>query len=90
MYIVENDSLFIHADTLVVTGEEKNRILRGYYDVRIFKSNIRGKSDSIYFEENTGNIELIKKPLNNKEVQIFSEEDIFRDFDINEILKGFL
>ena len=63
MYIVENDSLFIHADTLVVTGEEKNRILRGYYDVRIFKSNIRGKSDSIYFEENTGNIELIKKPL---------------------------
>ena len=75
MYIVENDSLFIHADTLVVTGEEKNRILRGYYDVRIFKSNIRGKSDSIYFEENTGNIELIKKPLNNKEVQIFSEEE---------------
>ena len=30
MYIVENDSLFIHADTLVVTGEEKNRILIGF------------------------------------------------------------
>ena len=75
VYLIENDSLFIHADTLVVTGEEKNRILRGYYDVRIFKSNIRGKSDSIYFEENTGNIELIKKPLDRKELQIFTEED---------------
>ena len=75
MYVIENDSLFIHADTLVVTGEEKNRILRGYYDVRIFKSNIRGKSDSIYFEENTGNIELIKKPLARKELQVFREED---------------
>lgn len=75
MYVIENDSLFIHADTLVITGEEKKRILRGYYDVRIFKSNIRGKSDSIYFEENTGNIELIKKPLDRKELQIFTEED---------------
>ena len=75
MNIIDNDSLFIHADTLIITGEEKKRILRGYYDARIFKSNIRGKSDSIYFEESTGNIELMKKPLNKKEIQVFTEEE---------------
>ena len=44
--IVDQDSLFIHADTLIATGPLEKRILRGYYDVRIFKSDLRGKSDS--------------------------------------------
>ena len=32
--IVDNDSLFIHADTLVATGPKERRILRAYYGVK--------------------------------------------------------
>ena len=73
--IIENDSLFIHADTLVATGPQDNRILRGYYDVRFFKKDVKGRSDSLFLNQQTGDIELIKKPLTNKEIQLFTEED---------------
>ncbi|MDC3051428.1 OstA-like protein [Bacteroidota bacterium] len=70
--IIENDSLYIHADTLIGTGPTKQRILRGYYGVKILKSDIRGISDSIYFDESKGKIELHKKPLSKKQTQILS------------------
>src|SRR6056300_1781178 len=74
--IVDNDSLFIHADTLVATGPEDKRILRGYYDVRILKSDIRGRSDSIYLDESIGLTKLLKKPLTKQEEQVFTEKDL--------------
>ena len=74
--IVEKDSLFIHADTLVATGPEEKRILRAYYDVRILKSDIRGRSDSLYLDEPIGLTKLLKIPLTKQEVQIFTEEDL--------------
>jgi hypothetical protein len=73
--IIENDSLFIHADTLIATGPDTARILRGFYDVRILKSDIRGRSDSLHFNETTGRIKLLKKPLSKKKQQIFTEKD---------------
>ena len=73
--IVDNDSLFIHADTLVATGPEDKRILRGYYDVRILKSDIRGRSDSIYLDESIGLTKLLNKPLTKKQEQVFTEAD---------------
>lgn len=71
--IVDQDSLYIHADTLVATGPSEKRILRGYYDVRIFKSDLRGKSDSIHLNQKSGLIKMLKLPLTRKENQIFSE-----------------
>lgn len=71
--IIDQDSLYIHADTLVATGPSEKRILRGYYDVRIFKSDLRGKSDSIHLNQKTGLIKMLKLPLTRKENQIFSE-----------------
>lgn len=73
--IVDQDSLFIHADTLVATGPEEKRILRGYYDVRILKSDIRGRSDSIYLDESIGLTKLLNKPLTKKQEQVFTEAD---------------
>ncbi len=73
--IIENDSLFIHADTLIATGPDTARILRGFYDVRILKSDIRGRSDSLHFNETTGRSKLLKKPLTKKEHQSFTEKD---------------
>ena len=60
IHIVESDSLYIHADTLIGTGPSDRRILRGYYGVKILKSDIKGISDSIYFDESSGKIELHK------------------------------
>ena len=71
--IVDQDSLYIHADTLVATGPSEKRILRGYYDVRIFKSDLRGKSDSIHLNQKSGLIKMLKLPLTRKENQILSE-----------------
>jgi len=73
--IIENDSLFIHADTLVATGPEERRILRAYYDVRILKSDLRGISDSLYLDESIGLTKLLTKPLSNQQEQIFTEAD---------------
>ena len=70
--IIENDSLYIHADTLIGTGPPDKRILRGYYGVKILKSDIRGISDSIYFDESKGKIDLHKNPLSKKQIQILS------------------
>ena len=71
--IVDNDSLFIHADTLIATGPQDKKILRGYYDVRIFKSDLRGKSDSLHLNQSSGLIKMLKLPLSRKENQIFTE-----------------
>jgi lipopolysaccharide export system protein LptA len=70
--IIDQDSLFIHADTLIATGPSEKKILRGYYDVRIFKKDLRGKSDSLHLDQSTGLIKLLKLPLTRKEVQILT------------------
>ena len=70
--IIDQDSLFIHADTLIATGPTEKKILRGYYDVRIFKKDLRGKSDSLHLDQSTGLIKLLKLPLTRKENQILT------------------
>ena len=70
--IIDQDSLYIHADTLIATGPTEKKILRGYYDVRIFKTDLRGKSDSLHLDQSTGLIKLLKLPLSRKENQILT------------------
>lgn len=59
----ENDSIFIHSDTIMVTGKPDKRLLRGFYDVRIYKTDMSGKSDSISVDQTTGLTKLIGKPI---------------------------
>lgn len=59
----DQDSVYVHSDTLMVTGEPENRIIRGFYDVRLFKSNLSGKSDSIHIRENTGITKMLGTPV---------------------------
>ena len=70
--IIDQDSLYIHADTLIATGPTEKKILRGYYDVRIFKTDLRGRSDSLHLDQSTGLIKLLKLPLSRKENQILT------------------
>jgi len=55
----ENDSIFVHSDTLMVTGKPDKRITRAYYNAKIYKSNLSGKSDSIHMQHSTGLTQLI-------------------------------
>ncbi len=55
----ENDSIFIHSDTLMITGPPENRIVRGYYGAKMYKSDLSGKADSIHMNQKTGLTQLI-------------------------------
>jgi lipopolysaccharide export system protein LptA len=57
--VQEKDSVYIHADTLMLTGREDNRITRAYYNVRLYKSDLAGKSDSIHVNHKTGLTQMI-------------------------------
>lgn len=59
----QNDTIFIHSDTLMVTGVPNKRLLRGFYDTRIFKTDISGKCDSISVDQTTGFTKMIHNPI---------------------------
>ncbi|MDD7913852.1 OstA-like protein [Polaribacter ponticola] len=61
--IIEKDSMFIHGDTLLVTGKPKKRIIRNYHNVKIFKSDLQGKCDSIHTDQQTGLTRMYRNPV---------------------------
>ncbi|QNM87058.1 hypothetical protein H9W90_04845 [Polaribacter pectinis] len=61
--IVDKDSTFIHGDTLLVTGKPDKRIVRTYHNVKIFKSDLQGKCDSIHTDQSTGLTRMFRKPV---------------------------
>ncbi|WP_299061052.1 OstA-like protein [uncultured Polaribacter sp.] len=61
--IVDNDSTFIHGDTILVTGKPDERIVRTFHHVKIFKSDLQGKCDSIHTNKATGITKMFKNPV---------------------------
>ena len=61
--IVDKDSTFIHGDTILVTGKPEKRIVRTYHNVKIFKSDLQGKCDSIHTDQSTGLTKMFRKPV---------------------------
>tara|TARA_R110002049_G_scaffold38978_2_gene120370 strand:+ start:26435 stop:28342 length:1908 start_codon:yes stop_codon:yes gene_type:complete len=57
--VQEKDSIYIHADTLLVTGKPDHRITRAYRNMRLFKSDMSAKADSVHANEATGLTQLI-------------------------------
>ncbi len=57
--VQENDSIYIHSDTLMVTGIPENRITRAYYNAKWYKSDLSGKADSIHVDHKIGLTQLI-------------------------------
>ena len=60
---IENDSLFIHGDTLRLTGTSENRIIKAFKNVRIFKSDMQGVCDSLVFKQADKTTDLFHKPV---------------------------
>ena len=63
----ENDSIYIHSDTLMITGPPEARIIRGFYNAKMYKSDLSGKADSIHINQKTGLTQLINFYNNNDE-----------------------
>lgn len=61
--MVEQDSLYIHGDTLMVTGKSEARILRAFRNAKFYKTDMSGKCDSIHFAEKSGITQLITNPV---------------------------
>ncbi|MBT0608509.1 OstA-like protein [Aequorivita echinoideorum] len=65
----DNDSIYVHADTLQVTGKPELRVIKGFYRARLFKPGklgdepTSGKCDSIYVYEKTGITKLLRNPV---------------------------
>ncbi len=61
--LVEQDSLYMHGDTLMVTGKPEERVLRAFRNAKFYKTDLSGKCDSIHFEQRTGITQLIRNPI---------------------------
>ena len=61
--VQEQDSLYVHGDTLMITGKADERITRAFRNAKFFKTDLSGKCDSIHSEEKTGITQLITKPI---------------------------
>lgn len=61
--LVEKDSLFMHGDTIMLTGKPDARILRAFRGAKFYKTDLSGKCDSIHFNQQTGLTQLIKRPI---------------------------
>ena len=57
--VQENDSLYIHGDRLQITGKPEHRITKAYYNVKMYKSDLAGKCDSLHADHKTGLTQLI-------------------------------
>ena len=61
--IQDNDSIYIHADTLMITGKVQKRIIKAFHRAKIFKSDMNGKCDSIYVNQELGITKMIRRPV---------------------------
>ncbi|WP_033961380.1 OstA-like protein [Psychroserpens jangbogonensis] len=57
--VQETDSIYIHADTLMITGKPEHRITRAFYNAKMYKSDMSGKADSIHADHKTGLTQFI-------------------------------
>lgn len=62
--VFDEDSLFMRADTFKVYGSsEDQRTLFAYYNVKIFKSDLQGKCDSIAYSMTDSTIKMYRDPV---------------------------
>jgi len=60
---IEKDSMYVHGDKILITGKPEKRIIRVYHDVKIFKSDLQGKCDSIHTNQKSGLTRMYKNPI---------------------------
>jgi len=81
--IIEEDTLFIAADTLNMQNKidsidltDTVRLITAYHDVRLFKSDIQGKSDSLVFNDTDSLFHFFGDPVLWSDTTQFSADSI--------------
>ncbi len=59
----EKDSMYIHGKKMLITGPVDDRLVRVFHKVKIFKSNLQGKCDSLVSYEKSGLTEMLYNPV---------------------------
>lgn len=79
--VQENDSIYIHADKIMVTGKPENRIAKAYYNTKIYKTDLSGRADSIYSNQTTGLTKLINIEKDGSDVFLIKRKPILWNVD---------
>lgn len=61
--MLENDTLYVHAQRIIAHGAQEQRKITAYYKVRFYKTDMSGKCDSLHGSEITNITELIGNPV---------------------------
>lgn len=61
--VEDKDSVYVHGDKLLLTGKPENRIIRAFKNVKLYKSDMSGKSDSLHSNQRTGLTQMIGEPI---------------------------
>jgi lipopolysaccharide export system protein LptA len=71
----DNDSLYLHADTLFSTKDTLgNQLIKAYFGVKFFRYEMQGKCDSLVYSESDSLIKMFKRPIIwNEDNQITAE-----------------
>jgi lipopolysaccharide export system protein LptA len=90
--IIENDTLFITADTLnmwsvidTTLGSDTIRMIRMYHDVRLYKSNMQGLADSLVYNGRDSLFTFYDDPVLWSDTTQFSGDSIFMHLSGNQI-----
>ncbi len=60
---IDNDSMYVAGDKILLTGKPENRIVRIFNNAKIFKSDLQGKCDSIHTSQVTGVTRMFNNPI---------------------------
>lgn len=64
IYITSDDTVYVHADTLkTIPDSAGNRQIKAYYGVRLFKSNLQGICDSLFYSTSDSILRLYDQPV---------------------------
>jgi lipopolysaccharide export system protein LptA len=82
--LIDGDTLYIAADTLTMYNEvdtaaefpDTNRIIRAYHDVRLYKSDMQGKADSLVFNDRDSLFNFFGAPVLWTDTTQFSADSI--------------
>ncbi|WP_237275071.1 OstA-like protein [Tenacibaculum ovolyticum] len=61
--VLDKDSMYVAGDKILLTGKPEKRIVRIFKNVKIFKSDLQGKCDSIHTSQTTGLTRLFNNPI---------------------------
>jgi len=77
IYITQVDSVFVHADTLrAMPDSAGNRELKAYYNVRVFKPDLQGVCDSLFYSTSDSILRMFRDPVLGSEANQLTAEYI--------------